>query len=139
DTMMSVMRAIVTLQSDFFRTGDRTDLHPMILKDVSQLTGLDASVVSRATASKYVMTPYGTFPLKFFFNERPKESDPDTTSHIIEQSIRKVIDGENKHRPLSDEAITEILNKQGLDMARRTVAKYRERMNIPVARLRRTI
>lgn len=139
DTMMSVMRAIVTLQRDFFRTGDRTDLHPMILKDVAQITGLDSSVISRATASKYVMTPYGTFPLKFFFNERPKENNPDTTSHIIEQSIRKVVDAEDKHHPLSDEAITDILNQQGLDMARRTVAKYRERMNIPVARLRRTI
>lgn len=139
DTMMSVMRAIVTLQRDFFRTGDRTDLHPMILKDVAQITGLDSSVISRATASKYVMTHYGTFPLKFFFNERPKESNPDTTSHIIEQSIRKVVDAEDKHHPLSDEAITDILNQQGLDMARRTVAKYRERMNIPVARLRRTI
>ncbi len=139
DTLLSVMRAIVTLQRDFFRTGDRTDLHPMILKDIASVTGLDASVISRATASKYVMTPYGTFPLKFFFNERPKESDPDTTSHIIEQKIRKVIDAENKHHPLSDEAITALLKEDGLDMARRTVTKYRERMNIPVARLRRTI
>ncbi len=139
DTLMSVMRSIVTLQRDFFLSGDPTDLHPMILKDVAATTGHDLSVISRATASKYVMTPYGTFPLKYFFNERPKESDSDTTSHIIEQSIRSIIEAEDKHHPLSDEAITAALNEQGLDMARRTVTKYRERMHIPVARLRRTI
>lgn len=136
-TLSAVMRAIVTLQRDFFVSGDALRLKPMVLKDVAAVTGLDQSVISRATASKYVMTPYGTFSLKFFFNERTKDSTPEATSHAIEAAIKGVIDEEDHRHPLSDDAIAAALNARGFDLARRTVAKYRERMKIPVARLRR--
>lgn len=136
-TLLAVMRAIVTLQRDFFVSGDALRLRPMVLKDVAAVTGLDQSVISRATASKYVLTPYGTFSLKFFFNERTKESTPEATSHAIEAAIKGVIDEEDHRHPLSDDAIAAALNARGFDLARRTVAKYRERMKIPVARLRR--
>ena len=135
-TLMSVMRAIVDLQHDFFADGDKASLKPMILKDIAARTGLDLSVISRATTSKYVITAFGVYPLKFFFNERLK-TDNDTSSHEIAKKIASVIEAEDKSHPLSDEAIKDILAKEGYDIARRTVAKYRERMGLPVGRLRR--
>ncbi len=138
DTLLSVMRAIVTIQSDFFTTEERTAIRPMILKDIAALTGLDLSVISRATTGKYVATGGGIYPLKLFFNERPKD-DTDASSHQIQQAIRDIIDAEDGNAPLSDDAICSIMTERGFDIARRTVAKYRERMNIPVARLRRKI
>ncbi len=107
----------------------------MILRDVSAATGLDISVVSRATSGKYVATGKGIYPLKFFFNERPKD-DSDTSSLEITDALTRLISSEDKNAPMSDEALTAALRKQGYDIARRTVAKYRERAGIPVARLR---
>lgn len=137
-TLLNVMTAIASLQRDFFLTGDETRLHPMILKDVAAVTGYDLSVISRATASKYVLAPSGIYPLKFFFNERPK-ADDDVTSHQIIDAIKTIISQEDKRSPLPDETIAAILSEKGFNIARRTVAKYRERLGLPVARLRKTI
>ena len=109
----------------------------MILRDVSELTGLDLSVISRAVAGKYILTPHGVYPLKFFFNEHPRE-ETGATSHRISQAIKELIDNENKKNPLSDQAIMDTLVASGFDIARRTVAKYREKLGYPVARLRKT-
>ncbi|MDE6346023.1 MAG: RNA polymerase factor sigma-54 [Muribaculaceae bacterium] len=137
-TLLNVMTAIASLQRDFFLTGDETRLRPMILKDVAAMTGYDLSVISRATASKYVMAPSGIYPLKFFFNERPK-ADDDITSHQIIDAIKTIISQEDKRSPLPDETIAAMLSEKGFNIARRTVAKYRERLGLPVARLRKTI
>lgn len=138
ETLYRVMSAIVKIQRDFFLTEDESLIRPMILKDIEALTGYDLSVISRATASKYVATQRGVYPLKLFFNERPKDDD-DTSLHEIQAVLKEIIDNENKHKPLSDEAITAELVGRGYDIARRTVAKYRERLGLPVARLRKTL
>ena len=138
NTLMTIGRAIVEWQHDFFTTGDRSDIKPMILKDISARTGLDLSVISRATAGKYILTTFGTYPLKLFFNERP-DADTDVSAHKIMTVIKELVDAEDKSNPLSDRAINEALTNQGYELARRTVAKYRERLNIPVARLRKKI
>lgn len=135
DTLQRVMTAIMKLQRDFFVSGDPLKLHPMILKDVAEATGLDISVVSRAAAGKYVATGEGVYPLKFFFNERPK-SDVDASAREITDALLKIIENEDKKSPMSDEALTAAIRDMGYDIARRTVAKYRERAGIPVARLR---
>ena len=137
-TLFNIMSAIAAIQGEFFFSGDETCLKPMVLKDIAAITGYDLSVISRATSSKYVMTVAGVYPLKFFFNERPKDDD-DATFHQIAAAIRKIISEEDKNSPLPDEAITSMLAHQGFNIARRTVAKYRERLGFPVARLRRSI
>lgn len=138
ETLYRVMEAIVMLQRDFFLTDDESRIKPMILKDIAAITGHDLSVISRATAGKYVMTQRGIYPLKLFFNERPKD-DEDTSSHEIIAVLKEIILNENKSKPLSDETITSLLSKKGYDIARRTVAKYREKLGIPVARLRKEL
>lgn len=138
ETLYKVMAAIVKLQHDFFISEDESQLKPMILKDVAAQTGYDLSVISRATAGKYVATPGGVYPLKFFFNERVSQ-DEDSSSREILAAIREIIAAEDPHQPLSDDALMKLLNDRGYDIARRTVAKYRERLNIPVARLRKEI
>lgn len=135
ETLWRVMTAIMRHQRDFFLTNDELKLRPMILKDIAAATGYDISVVSRATQGKYVATAGGIHPLKFFFNERPK-SDSDASSLEIMAALRQIVDKENKRSPLSDEALTAALKARGYDIARRTVAKYREKAGIPVARLR---
>ena len=132
------MSAIVKLQHDFFISEDESCLRPMILKDVSNETGYDLSVISRATAGKYVATPGGIYPLKFFFNEKVG-SDEDASSREILAAIRELIAREDSDHPLSDDALMKLLAERGYDIARRTVAKYRERLSIPVARLRKKI
>ncbi len=136
NTLMSVMEAIIRLQPEYFKTFDTSRLKPMVLRDIRDLTGLDLSVISRATASKYAMTPYGMISLKSLFSESLHE-DSDTSVHAVSETIRSIIDEENKHTPLSDAAICNELKRRGMDVARRTVTKYRERMGIPVARLRK--
>lgn len=138
DTLMAVMRAIVKVQRQFFETEDPSLIRPMILKDISAMTDRDMSVVSRATSGKYVATPGGVYPLKMFFNERPTD-DADVSQHAIQQTMRAIIDAEDKQRPLSDEAIQTALAARGMDIARRTVVKYREQMQIPNSRARRHI
>lgn len=139
ETLMRVMTAITSLQRRFFLTGNEADIRPMILKDVSAVTGDDQSVISRATAGKYVTTPWGIFPLKHFFNERFSADDPDTSSREIHAALKSIIDNEDRSRPLSDDAISSALASRGFDVARRTVTKYREQLGYPVARLRREI
>jgi len=136
ETLMAVMRAIVKLQPDFFITGREADIRPMILRDIAEQTGLELSVISRAIAGKYVATASGTYPLRMFLNERPKE-DTDASSHAISDALRQLISEEDPRAPLSDQALAEALNNRGFDLARRTVAKYRERLGLPVARLRK--
>ena len=138
DTLMAVMRAIVAVQSAFFQTEDPATLRPMILKDIAAMTGRDMSVVSRAAGGKYVATPGGVYPLKMFFSERPRE-DSDISAPQILAAMRALIESEDKRRPLSDDALQQALAAQGLDIARRTVAKYREQLNIPNSRHRRSI
>ena len=137
-TLMKIARAIVNIQREFFVSGDKSDIKPMILRDISALTGLDISVISRATAGKYILTPHWVYPLKLFFNERP-DADSDVSAHEILKRIDELIAKENNHSPLSDRAICEALQAAGYDIARRTVAKYREKLGYPVARLRRRL
>ncbi len=138
ETLYKVMAAIVRLQHDFFVSEDESRLHPMILKDVARETGYDLSVISRVTAGKYVATPWGVYPLKFFFNEKVG-TDEESSSREILAAIRQLIDGEDPEHPLSDDALMKMLSDRGYEIARRTVAKYRERLGIPVARLRKGI
>lgn len=135
ETLRRVMTAIMKLQRDFFLTDDELKLKPMILRDVADETGYDISVVSRAASGKYVATRQGVYPLKFFFNERPKD-DSDASAREIMDALIRIIESEDRSAPLSDEAITAALREKGYDIARRTVAKYREKAGIPVARLR---
>ena len=137
-TLMNVMEAIARLQREFFITEDEGSLRPMVLRDIAAVTGQDISVISRATAGKYVATQGGVYPLKFFFNERMGESD-EVSSREVMAAIQHLIEDEDSASPLSDDAITARLTAQGYDIARRTVAKYRERLGIPVARLRKKI
>ena len=137
-TMFRVVSAIVKLQRQFFMTGDTAKLRPMVLRDVAALTGDDLSVISRATTGKYISAPSGIYPLKFFFNERPVEG-ADASSHELMAVLKSIIENEDKKHPLSDRAITALMNEKGYDVARRTVAKYREKAGIPVGRLRRNI
>ena len=142
ETLFRVMAAIMKIQRDFFLTDDESLLKPMILKDVAELTGYDLSVISRATAAKYVTTRSGIYPLKFFFNERIASVDTqnnDTSSRSVMAEIKRLIDEEDSAKPLSDSMLTKMLNDAGINVARRTVAKYREQLHLPVARLRRKI
>lgn len=137
-TLMKVMEAIARWQREFFLSEDESRLRPMVLKDIAGVTGMDISVISRAMAGKYVATQGGIYPLKFFFNERVSE-DEDASSREILSALRALIEGEDTSSPLSDDALTARLSEMGYNIARRTVAKYRERLGMPVARLRKKI
>jgi RNA polymerase sigma-54 factor len=139
-TLLSTMTAIMNHQHDFFITGDETTLRPMILKDIAEKTGLDISTVSRVANSKFVQTEFGTYRLKFFFSESlSTDSGEEVSTREVKKILSDLIEGENKKRPLSDERLTELLQEKGYNIARRTVAKYREQLNIPVARLRKEL
>jgi RNA polymerase sigma-54 factor len=139
-TLISTMTAIMNHQHDFFLTGDETTLKPMILKDIAEKTGLDISTVSRVANSKFVQTEFGTYRLKFFFSESlSTESGEEVSTREVKKILSDLIEGENKKKPLSDERLTELLQEKGYNIARRTVAKYREQLNIPVARLRKEL
>lgn len=139
-TLIVTMQAIVAHQHAFFISGDEADLRPMILKDIAQATGLDISTVSRVANSKYVQTEFGTFRLKFFFNEAlTMESGEEVSTREVKRILNDMIAAEDKKNPLSDDRLTELLQEKGYEIARRTVAKYREQLNIPVARLRREL
>jgi RNA polymerase sigma-54 factor len=140
NTLLLSMNAILEYQKDYFVDGDETKLKPMILKDVAEMTGLDISTVSRVANSKYIQTHFGIFPLKFFFSEGMQtDSGEEVSTREIKRILQDCIDNEQKRRPLTDERLTEILQEKGYQIARRTVAKYREQLNIPVARLRKEI
>ena len=134
------MNAIVRFQLEFFESGDESQLKPMILKDIANLTGFDISTISRVSNSKYAETEFGVFPLKAFFSETMrKESGEEISNREIKRILKDSIDAENKRKPLTDDQLATILNEKGYIIARRTIAKYRERMGIPVARLRKSI
>lgn len=140
NTLLSVMGAIIRYQQEFFLTGDETVLRPMILKDIAERTQLDISTVSRVANSKFVQTEYGTYRLKFFFSESlSTESGEEVSTREVKKILSDLIESESKKKPLSDERLTDMLKEKGYNIARRTVAKYREQLNIPVARLRRKI
>ncbi len=140
DTLMLTMTRILNLQEEFFLTGDETTLRPMILKDISDRTGLDISTISRVVNSKYVQTEFGTFKLKYFFSESMStDSGEEVSTREVKMILSEIISGEEKKSPYSDEKLTEMLNEKGYNIARRTVAKYREQLNLPVARLRKEL
>ena len=141
ETLMNVMSAIVKIQKEYFLTQNIYRLKPMMIKDIAALTGYDLSVVSRATTNKHVNTPWGIFPLRFFFSDSiGTENSEDVevlTNRKIEAEITKIVEEEDKNHPLSDEKIRLEMEKRGYDVSRRTIAKYRDRKGIPVARLRK--
>ena len=139
-TLLLTMQAILEHQQNFFMSGDESDLRPMILKDVAAATGLDISTVSRVANSKYVQTEFGTYRLKFFFNEAlTTDTGEEVSTREVKRILSDLIAGEDKKNPVSDERLTELLQEKGYEIARRTVAKYREQLMIPVARLRREL
>ena len=139
-TLLSTMSCILELQDSFFKSGDIKDLKPMKLLDVAQKVKLDISTVSRVTNSKYIETPFGTFLLKEFFSEAfSKEDGTSISNKVVKSHLQDLLEKEDKTKPLTDEQLSEILDKKGYHIARRTVAKYREQLGVPVARLRREI
>ena len=139
-TLLITMDTIMKHQHEFFLTGDETEMHPMILKDIAEKTNLDISTVSRVANSKFVQTEFGTFRLKFFFSESlSTDSGEEVSTREVKKILSNMIEAEDKRKPLSDEYLTDMLNEKGYNIARRTVAKYREMLNIPVARLRKEL
>jgi len=139
-TLLNTMNAIMEYQYDFFQEGDESKLRPMILKDIAEKIDMDISTVSRVANSKAVQTDFGIYPLKFFFSEGiATESGEDVSSREVKNSLREIIEKEDKAKPLSDDKLEKLLKEKGYQIARRTVAKYREQLNIPVARLRKEL
>ena len=140
NTLLRTMEAIVKYQYEFFLEGDETKLRPMILKDIANEIQMDISTVSRVANSKSVQTDFGIFPLKYFFSEGISTmSGEDVSSREVKTILAELIDKENKRKPLSDDKLEKALKAKGYNIARRTVAKYREQLNIPVARLRKEL
>ena len=140
ETLQRTMEAIIQLQRDFFLTGDEAFLRPMILKDVAERTGYDISTISRVSNSKYVQTNFGIYPLKYFFSESMQtDSGEEISTREVKKIMKEHVDAEDKRKPLTDEELANILKEKGYVIARRTVAKYREQLGIPVARLRKEI
>ena len=140
ETMMRTIEVLVALQRDFFLQGDSMYLKPLTLKDVADRTGYDVSTISRTFANKHVQTEFGIFPLKFFFSDKITNSQgTDVSTREIKQKLREVIEQEDKANPITDDQLVDIMHEAGYPIARRTVAKYREQMEIPVARMRRQL
>jgi RNA polymerase sigma-54 factor len=140
NTLLHTMDAIMTYQRAYFLTGDETQLKPMILKDIAEIVNMDISTVSRVANSKYVQTGYGIFPLKYFFSESlSTDSGEEVSTREVKKILSEAIEGEEKRKPLTDEKLMALLQEKGYNIARRTVAKYREQLNIPVARLRKEL
>jgi RNA polymerase sigma-54 factor len=140
NTMLKTMQAIVIYQKDFFRSGDIRNLKPMILKDVADQISMDISTISRVTSGKYAQTPFGTINLKDLFSEGIKvDSGEEVSNREIQQTIANLISEENKQNPFNDFQLMELLAQKGYNIARRTVAKYRENMGIPSAQMRRML
>jgi len=140
NTLRDTMLAIIEFQKGFFLSGEESDLKPMILKDVAKLSGYDISTVSRVSNCKYVQTNYGTFPLKYFFSEGlMNEAGEEVSTREVKAILKESIGEENKSKPLTDDALVKVLKSKGYEVARRTIAKYREQLGIPVARMRKEI
>src|SRR6056297_341323 len=139
-TLLLTMSEIIDFQKEYFKEGDEAKLRPMILKDIAERTGLDISTISRVSNSKYIQTHFGIFALKYFFSEGLQKDDGEEVStREIKKILRECIENEDKHKPLTDEKLTQILKEKSYNIARRTVAKYREQLDIPVARLRKQL
>lgn len=140
NTMLLTMNAILAYQKEYFYEGDETMMRPMILKDIAEMTNLDISTISRVVNSKYIQTHFGIFPLKYFFSEGMQtDSGEEVSTREIKKILQGCIDKEDKRKPLTDDRLSAILNEKGYQIARRTVAKYREQLNLPVARLRKEL
>ena len=140
NTFMSTMNAILKYQHDYFIDGDESKLKPMVLKNIAEMTGLDISTISRVVSSKYIQTHFGVFPLKYFFSEGlSTESGEEVSTREIKKVLSECVDAEDKTKPLTDEELVNLLSAKGYKVARRTVAKYREQLNIPIARLRKEL
>lgn len=140
NTLMLTMEAIINYQKEYFREGDEKKLKPMILKDIADITNLDISTISRVANSKYIQTHFGIFPLKYFFSEGLQtDAGEEVSTREIKKILEECIEKEEKRRPLTDEKLADILKEKGYHIARRTVAKYREQLDIPVARLRKEL
>jgi RNA polymerase sigma-54 factor len=140
NTMLLTMNAILEYQRDYFYEGDETRMRPMILKDIADRTGLDISTISRVVNSKYIQTHFGIYPLKYFFSEGMQtDSGEEVSTREIKKILQDCIDAEDKRKPLTDDRLSAILNERGYQIARRTVAKYREQLGLPVARLRKEL
>lgn len=139
-TLYNTMQAIIDVQYNFFVTGDETKLKPMVLKDIADKINMNISTVSRVVNSKYVQTPYGIYLLKYFFSESlENDSGEEVSTREIKAILVECVDNEDKTNPVTDDEIVNILKEKGYPIARRTVAKYRQQLNIPVARLRKQI
>ena len=140
ETLQSVICALVEAQKEFFLSGDETKLKPLILKDIADKTGYDVSTISRVSNSKYVQTEFGIFPIKYLFTDALQTNDGDVISTKgIKTVLEECIKNEDKKNPLTDDRLMEILAEKGYTIARRTVTKYREQLNFPVARLRKEL
>ncbi len=140
NTLQSTMQAIIDYQHDYFVDGDESNLKPMVLKDIAEITGFDISTISRVVNSKWIETHFGVFPLKYFFSEGLENSDGEEVStREIKKALREMVDGEDKHNPLTDDELVDGLSARGYKVARRTIAKYRAQLDIPKARLRREL
>ena len=140
DTLIRTMTSIMGMQKEYLLSGDKKDIRPMILKDIAEKTDLDISTISRVSNSKYVSTPYGVFLIRTLFSEGMKNTDgEDISTREIKTVLREIIDAENKQKPLADQKIVLLMKEKGYKVARRTIAKYREQLNIPVARMRKKI
>lgn len=140
DTMQRTMNAIVNFQKEYFLDGDDTRLKPMVLRNIAEITGLDISTVSRVVNSKYVQTPFGIYPLKHFFSEgMVTESGEEVSTREIKKILQQSVENEDKSNPLTDEELVDLLTGKGYQISRRTIAKYRSQLNIPIARMRREI
>jgi RNA polymerase sigma-54 factor len=139
-TLLLTMSEIISFQKEYFQDGDETKLRPMILKDIAERTNLDISTISRVSNSKYIQTHFGIYPLKYFFSEGMQKDDGEEVStREIKKILQDCIGNEDKHKPLTDEKLAQILKEKSYNIARRTVAKYREQLGIPVARLRKEL
>ena len=140
ETLLTTMQAIVNYQYDFFMEGDDVYLKPMILKDIADITGYDISTISRVSNSKYVQTEFGVYPIKYFFSESmTTDSGEEVSTREIKKILQECVEHEDKSKPLNDEELAALLKTKGYNIARRTVAKYREQLNIPVSRLRKEL
>ncbi len=140
NTLQNTMNAIIEFQREYFMEGDETKLKPMVLKNIAEKTGLDISTISRVVNCKYIQTHFGIYPLKYFFSEGlMTEGGEEVSTREIKKILQESIDSENKGKPLTDEELVDVLQQKGYKVARRTVAKYREQLNIPIARLRKEL
>ena len=140
NTLLSTMQAIVDYQHDYFMTGDEANLRPMVLKDIAAITGFDISTISRVVNSKYIETHFGIFPLKYFFSEGLENKDGEEVStRELKKVLQECVENEDKHKPLTDDQLVTLMNEKGYKVARRTIAKYRDQLGIPKARMRKEL